>query len=145
MLPKKPKPETKRRKSQVGQTEARGPPSATLIWSRAFAWPYCRKHFQSKYSWGAASFWRPCTKLVFTVIRFRPGHILVDYAMKDTADWFKIIVSKLLGWKGTELSPCAGDDISGVHMVTVYHPKAAALEMEYLIGLLIAQNEDLPL
>lgn len=46
-------------------------------------------------------------------------------------DWLKTIVSKLLGWKGTELSTCG------------YHLKAAAIDMERLLRLLIPQNIDL--
>ncbi|CAD7082050.1 unnamed protein product [Hermetia illucens] len=83
------------------------------------------------------------SKLVFTGIRFRPGLILVDCATEGTAEWVRTIIPRLPGWEGVELSTCAGDDIPGAHMVTVFLPKAAAIVTEDLMRLLIAQNEDL--
>lgn len=76
-------------------------------------------------------------ELVFTGIRFRPDLILVDSATVDTADWFRTIVPKLPGWKETELSTCAESVMQGAHMVMVYFPKAALIETEQLLRLLI--------
>lgn len=48
----------------------------------------------------------------------------------------------MLHWKGAELLTCARDNIPGAHMVTVYLPKAAALESEDFISVVIAAQND---
>lgn len=46
------------------------------------------------------------------------------------AEWVRATVPKFSGSKGAELSTGTGDDTPGAQVVTVYLPKAAALETE---------------
>lgn len=58
----------------------------------------------------------------------------------------KIVINKdpkLPGWKGTEQLACAGDDISGAHMMQVYLPKAVVVGIKKLLHLLVIENMDL--
>lgn len=75
---------------------------------------------------------------VFIGIRFRSGLVLVECVMKAKAEWRKTTVLKLASQKRAEVLTCTEYDIP--HMEAVYLPKAVAMEMEELLGLIIDQN-----
>ncbi|XP_036344517.1 uncharacterized protein LOC118753749 [Rhagoletis pomonella] len=79
--------------------------------------------------------------LQFDGIHFRPGVILVDWLDAESAEWLRLIVPKLPGWEGAELTTCDGDNIPKVHVITTYLPKAAGVDTQKLLNLIIAQNE----
>ncbi|XP_017474312.1 PREDICTED: uncharacterized protein LOC108364938 [Rhagoletis zephyria] len=79
--------------------------------------------------------------LQFDGIHFRPGLILVDCLNAESAEWLREIVPKLPDWDGAELTTCDGDNIPRVHVITTYLPKAAGVDTQKLLNLIIAQNE----
>ncbi|XP_017467410.1 PREDICTED: uncharacterized protein LOC108359849 [Rhagoletis zephyria] len=79
--------------------------------------------------------------LQFDGIHFRPGLILVDCLGAESAEWLREIVPKLPDWDGAELTTCDGDNIPRVHVITTYLPKAAGVDTQKLLNLIIAQNE----
>lgn len=83
------------------------------------------------------------TELEFDGIHFRPGLILVDCSTAAVAEWVKATIPKLSGWKGTELTTCTGDAIPGVHLMTVYLPRAAGTDDKKLLDLMVTQNKAL--
>lgn len=79
-------------------------------------------------------------ELMFIGIRFRSGLLVEDCETEDMAYWITTIVPELLSWKGIGMSTCAGYNIPGAHMVTVYFPKVTGVEMVKLLRFLITQN-----
>lgn len=82
-------------------------------------------------------------KIQFRGIHFQPGYILVDCETPQSAEWLRVKVPQLKGWKGVELMTCKGDDIPKAHTITIFLPRSQGLNAEKLLKLIEAQNEKL--
>jgi len=81
------------------------------------------------------------TAVAFTGIHFRVGHIVIDCADDDSADWLMTVAPRLSSWKGVPLDVRLGDNIPSPHTITIFCPRSADRATDNLLVMLSNQNK----